>query len=282
MKPVRRSVCPVIALLLLLSPATAQESVRPQFRAGVTMVPVPVRVADRQGNPVTDLSAADFEVFENGVPQEIAQLSTKAYVTNVASPPRTFVILLGFGNHEPSNAIRILINFVRSGLRSSDRLSVIAYLRGLEPTTDHEAVARLLERYRSRYQGIEGKLKRDRRRPMLPLSADTRAALDNGVFEPAGSLQVHEFPNAAGGKGLGYASDVLFCIRAIDFVRHLEGDKHLIWLLSERVLLPKDGVSRFARMAAAARASVSLITTGGSEAAQGLRKGRVTQLYVET
>ena len=43
----------------------------PTFRAGTDLVRVDVTVLNRGGNPVTSLTAADFEVRDNGQPQEI-------------------------------------------------------------------------------------------------------------------------------------------------------------------------------------------------------------------
>lgn len=42
---------------------------------GVSAVVVDAIVRDRRGNPVTDLTKADFELFEDGVRQEIAELT---------------------------------------------------------------------------------------------------------------------------------------------------------------------------------------------------------------
>ena len=43
----------------------------PVFRAGVNAVRVDVIVTDKSGTPVNDLTAADFEVQEDGKPQAI-------------------------------------------------------------------------------------------------------------------------------------------------------------------------------------------------------------------
>ena len=43
----------------------------PPFRAGVDLVQVGVTVTDRKGNLVTDVTAADFEIVEDGRPQTI-------------------------------------------------------------------------------------------------------------------------------------------------------------------------------------------------------------------
>jgi VWFA-related protein len=50
--------------------AIAQQQ-QPTFRAGVNLVRVDVIVTDKQGAPVTDLKASDFDVFEDGRPQKI-------------------------------------------------------------------------------------------------------------------------------------------------------------------------------------------------------------------
>ena len=48
---------------------------RAQFRAGVEYVQVDVRVADDKGEPIRDLSQADFDVTEDGAPQKISAFS---------------------------------------------------------------------------------------------------------------------------------------------------------------------------------------------------------------
>jgi hypothetical protein len=88
---------------------------QPQFRAGVTLVPIDVRVLDRAGNPVTDLAADDFRILENGTPQQIAhfvrvalepdpsvaaepvQVRDESETELIAERRRTFVVVLGRG-----------------------------------------------------------------------------------------------------------------------------------------------------------------------------------------
>jgi VWFA-related protein len=52
-------------------PAGNPQQQQPIFRTGINFVRVDVIVTDRQGNPVTDLSEADFEVQEDGKPQKV-------------------------------------------------------------------------------------------------------------------------------------------------------------------------------------------------------------------
>jgi len=50
---------------------TPQDAQRPSFRAGVDSVTVDVTVTDKQGKPVTDLTAEDFEIRETGKLQAV-------------------------------------------------------------------------------------------------------------------------------------------------------------------------------------------------------------------
>ena len=60
------------ALLLTSSVVSAQQ---PMFTSGVDLVQLGVSVVDRDGKPVTDLTDADFELFEDGQPQDIRYFS---------------------------------------------------------------------------------------------------------------------------------------------------------------------------------------------------------------
>ncbi|HUF46867.1 MAG TPA: VWA domain-containing protein, partial [Vicinamibacterales bacterium] len=55
--------------------ATAQGQQTPQFRAGVDLVQIDVSVLDRDRRPVRELTAADFTLLENGVPQTISNFA---------------------------------------------------------------------------------------------------------------------------------------------------------------------------------------------------------------
>ena len=78
---------PVVTLSLLLTLVQAAQDPQNVFRAGTTLVPVDVRVVDREGKPVTDLAAADFTIRENGVLQSIAHFSTQAFTPE---PPAAY------------------------------------------------------------------------------------------------------------------------------------------------------------------------------------------------
>jgi VWFA-related protein len=138
----------------------------------VRLIPVDVIVTDAHDRPVTDLKQEDFQIFENGRPQQIRHFSIQTF--SAASPApnqlaqlhtvqtldlapqdaRTFMILLGRGRHG-LHAVDRLIQFVRDGLLPQDRVAVRAYNRSSEFTADHRQVVQILERYKKVGDEIE-------------------------------------------------------------------------------------------------------------------------------
>ena len=170
----------------------------PQFRAGVVLVPVDVRAVDKAGNPVSGLTAADFTIYDNNVKQEIAHFLPQS----VPTAPRTFVIALGRGRlNDPGRALDALIEFVRSKMLPQDRVGVIAYYRATELTTDHEAVARLLETVprTARVDRTEVRTQRTRKAADLPLSEDTRSSIE-ALFSAPGLPAVQVLPGGNGAR----------------------------------------------------------------------------------
>ena len=69
---------------------TEPEPVEPLIiKLDVNEVQLDVVVVDNKGNPITDLTAADFEIYQNELPQEVA---ASVYIRNqieTATPPFT-------------------------------------------------------------------------------------------------------------------------------------------------------------------------------------------------
>jgi VWFA-related protein len=91
-RPARTGIVLVLASLLLFTRPQAQEQA-PVFRGGIDAVSVDVIVTDKEGRPVTDLTAADFEVREAGELQTVASFR---------------LIETGDGTNDPAAAREIL------------------------------------------------------------------------------------------------------------------------------------------------------------------------------
>ena len=274
----------VLAAVLWLATSVGQQSPAP-IRTGVVLVPLDVRVVDVNGEPITDLTAADFTVYENGIRQEIVhfmplsfadsihtgrfQLRTLGPLAGTANGHRTFILILGRGRlNGPVNGIDSLIGLVRS-LIPTDRVGVVAYLRASEPSTDHAAVIRFLERYRDRHEDLEGRLRSDFRHggfSLVALSAGTRTRID-AFFESDGIPTFTDLPGAAGTTASRYI-DLNYLRRTIQVARRLPGEKHVVVLTEKPLPLgrtvtedPDNHV--LVKWANEARAALSYINTGG-------------------
>jgi VWFA-related protein len=282
-------VCGVIAL-------GAGETQPQRFRARVVLVPLDVRVLDRDNQPIVDLGPADFTILEDGVPQEIVHFSTlgvqRQPVTSpvadtlvhpelegVSSAGRTFLIVLGRGRlQHPAKGLDGVIDFVRAQLHPGDRVAVLAYNRVTEATTDHPAVVRFLDRYRERHERIEGMLDGDRRRASggRGVSPKTSEAVES-LFDAPGLPQVRSLPGYA---GMTSYSNLRALLSGIDYLRPTEGEKHLLFLFREGpdtigVTSARDLLSR---RAATARTTISPIQTGGL-GVSGFGSGENAQIY---
>jgi VWFA-related protein len=125
------------------------------FRSTVQLVPVDVRVFDRNGNPVLDLAESDFTLLEDGVPQQIRHFSSYALQADKSLEPgakkmrrdavatelspqrrRTFLIVLGRGRLQgPSKGIEAALGFLRTRVLPQDEVSVMAYNRATDFST---------------------------------------------------------------------------------------------------------------------------------------------------
>ena len=175
---------PRLRLLLVLGcvfvlPLSAQQ--QPQqvpgaIRSQITMVPVDIRVLDRNGRPVTDLTPADFIVTENGVRQKIVHFTAQGLVPeaspNLDAPAlrridadvkpqnrRVFLFVMGRGRMTgPVKELEALDEFVRKNLMPQDLVAMLAYNRATDFTRNHGHFAEVVGRFKARHQKIEGLL----------------------------------------------------------------------------------------------------------------------------
>ena len=150
---------------------------QPTFRAEINVVRVDVIVTDRDGNPVTDLEADDFEVFEDDTPQTIDSFRL-VRLTGTLEPGaeparpirnefdeereaaredvRLFAIFFDDYHVRFENAARLreaLINFIYTQLGPSDMVSVMYPLTPLDAvqmTRNHGSIVAAIERFEGR------------------------------------------------------------------------------------------------------------------------------------
>jgi VWFA-related protein len=131
----------------------------PVFRGGVNVVRVDVIVSDKTGGPVTNLTAADFEVYEDGKPQKVDLFKLVNSDGNVApggdparpirslydqeseaarDDVRLFVIFLDDYHVRKGNSMRVretLAEFVRTQLGPLDMAAVMTPLMSVNEVT---------------------------------------------------------------------------------------------------------------------------------------------------
>ncbi len=146
----------------------------PTFRAAINFIRVDVIVTDDDGNFVTDLDASDFEVFEDGEPQDIEsfQLVEIGPVPDPDAEParpiinrydeereaaradtRVFVVFFDDYHVRWENGVRAgrtLARFIRENLRPTDLIGVMYPLTPIDDvqlTRNHEAIAEAAENF---------------------------------------------------------------------------------------------------------------------------------------
>jgi VWFA-related protein len=300
----------------------------PQFRSGVRLVPLDVRVLDARGRPITDLSREDFTIVEERVPQQIQHFSVQSLAAAapdsfgeplrrretqaVALGPqshRVFLIVLGRGDLTgPSNGIDGVIHLVQNRLLPQDRVAIMAWNRATDFTTSHADALAVLTRFKARYRKIERALYDFFRSPayfygdrQIPayLQRDIdevfqsgRAGMRTVNAQLAGSVQMEQdlrekydlfnapesdVFSAARLNQLGLTLEEFFSetsqtmqdlqnlYAGIEFLRHIEGEKQLVWLTEFGVQLERFEYDRdLARTAADGRVVLNVIRTGGT------------------
>ena len=150
---------------------------QPTFRAGINFVRVDVIVSDRKGTPLSNLTAADFEVLEDGKPQAIEQFRLIKVDGNPQpgdQPPRQirsqydeeseaarddvriFVIFLDDYHTRIGSALAVkepLTRFVQQQLGPNDLVALMYPLTPLDAVTltrNHDAIVSAIQKFEGR------------------------------------------------------------------------------------------------------------------------------------
>jgi VWFA-related protein len=124
------------ALAMTLAPAAAAQDQRPTFRTSVGRVAIRAVVRNRQGKPLTDLTAKDFELLDSGRPRPILDFRSDP------TPVRLALLADFSGSMDVAEkkamameAIWHLLNWLTAG---KDEVSLYAFdrqIRELQPPT---------------------------------------------------------------------------------------------------------------------------------------------------
>jgi VWFA-related protein len=127
----------LIAVGLLATPLSAQQ---PTFRSGVRLVETSVIVHDRSGQPVSDLKASDFKIFEDGKEQKIEVFSLADARPRAGTKPPLSLPAGVYSNRadaqKAGSVTAILFDRLNSGFDEQKiaRDQIIRYLAKLQPT----------------------------------------------------------------------------------------------------------------------------------------------------
>jgi len=298
--------CLVLMVLVAVPGARVTGQAPSTLPGALDLVPVNVYVLDRSGKPVTDLKQSDFIVAEDGLPQTIRSFTAQSLAADPgapAAPPvvrkglkltpqrgRLFVIMLGLGRLEgPSAHVSALISFVKTRLLPQDQVALFAYDRAIPFTSDHQAVAAALERFKKTHEDVDFSLGQQLGdmgmaplygKRVLPAKLQTK--IDELVLGPGakpaatstaevidtdefGKLSLDDFMAACATT----LQDQGNLMALVEYLRRYDGEKLVLFVTEKGFPGPSDENDRaFAAVANDARASIHTFQAGGVLAAE--------------
>lgn len=193
----------VIAVAVVSVAAQQPQQPAPQipvFRSGTDVVPITVRVVDRKGVPVTDLTQKDFTIYEDDRLREIVGFYPQVMAPGPVVPAalvwdrrnenrlaaatrRTFAIVLGASRMlKPDEAYDAAIDFVTHKLLPQDAVSLIALHRATPFTTDHAAIAEVIARFKKHQERLIFDVRHYYSRSRVPASIRRPFAIERDLM----------------------------------------------------------------------------------------------------
>lgn len=287
----------VVVWTLLVQVGAIQRGGQATFSAGAVLVPVDVRVIDRNGRSVKDLKEQDFTILEDGIPQRIAHFAVHEASSGgapsqaplVTADPfesnptqqRAFLIVLGRGRLQgPADGVSAILQLVRTRLRPDDFVAVTAWNRSTPLTRNHDEISALLERFRTAHEGIEVQIALLSRVLVRTYVRDVPIHIQRMIDDVFGSSRMTEGSGLAtsrpqmrqGEESLArllddnadIGSDLKRLYVGVEYLRQLSGQKHLIFL-SEYGAESRsiDDDRTLGRLAADARVAIHIVHAGG-------------------
>jgi hypothetical protein len=177
----------------------------PIFRSATDVVPITVRVVDQKGMPVTDLAQKDFRVYEDDRLREIVGFYPQVMAPGPVVAPavmwdqrgesrlaaatrRTFVIVLGASRMlKPDEAYDAAIDFVTHKLLPQDAVSLIALHRSTPFTTDHDAIAEVIARFKKHQERLIFDVRHYYSRSSVPYNIRRPFDIERDLMLPKGT-----------------------------------------------------------------------------------------------
>ena len=119
----------VVILLALTATGAAQDEF--QLKVSVSLVSVEVGVYDRKGEAVTTLQQEDFQIFEDGVPQQIRSFEPSGVSFNAL-----LVVDRSQSMEKAWTSVVAGLNRFMEVLRTQDRVAVAAFDSGIDMMTE--------------------------------------------------------------------------------------------------------------------------------------------------
>lgn len=241
------------------------------LRVNTRLVDVNVVALDKKGHPITNLKPQDFEVYDNGVKQDIRSfMQTTAEAAPQVSNSAPAAVPAEFSNHAPvdmqatqaqENSVVLLID--SSNLSFGDftdaRQQMLRFLRTVapnervalyamryhtyqvlhEPTTDHEALADQLAHWKPDGQDVanaQDEEKRNRQQIETVRSPEDHLSV-NGNYTMDSSTQQEALDPKLRELGSRPGPNALGIL--VEVAHHLSavpGHKNLIWVTSDNAL----------------------------------------------
>ncbi len=200
-------------------------------------------------------------------------LSAPASTLEGAAPPPEPLV------PEPSKALNGLLYLVRDRLLPQDQIAVLAYNRASDFSTDHQAVASVLEAFARSEQAGMAALARVSRPAAVRAPADSAFVPPPPAASavPENELGFAEYLDARNRRG----SDLENLHYGITYLRYMDGEKHLVYVTANGMVQPMPGTlanqtpgvwedpKKLAATASDARVALHVIQTGGIGAEAG-------------
>jgi VWFA-related protein len=205
---------------------------------------------------------------------------------------RTFLFVLGFGRIQyPTKAVDGVLQFIQTKVLPQDAIGVLAFNRATDFTTDHAPISAMLERFKREHERIVFAIKEFRvfNRLGMAQPAATQADID-AVFTgpPPGapmrkaadlllgvdqSVPIPEQRGTVTGN-LGWTAlplsdlvtelNVLKIYAGVEYLRQMEGERHLVFLGGEIEITSAEEATMLAHRASNAQVTLDIIRTMGT------------------